>query len=145
MAKGIVPSHDKTMLIIVRHCACPLPVARPNNAPQATCVVETGTPNLEALITSNEVTKLVVNPSSGLMGVIFCDIVLATRLAVRMPPNNIAIATNRDADVPDKCASNNKAAIFGVSFRPRAKQTAAPLKICNALMPCETEPFTSVV
>ena len=107
----------------------PLASPMPNKAPQETCVVETGNPAWEAKITSRDVIKFAENPWPWLMAVILCDMVSATRRALKNPPSAIIKTTPAIFQCsPNMPAATEMATIFGVSFSPRAKLTAPALK-----------------
>ena len=131
-AHGNVTNQDKAMDVITPVLALPLTRPIPNNEPTATWVVETGSPSLLAKITNSAVTKLADKPCSCVMRVILWLMVSATRNALNTPPSSMNNATAIIIHCRAKLgASNNKAAIFGVSLRPRAKQTVPALQKCR--------------
>ena len=66
----------------------------PKMPPVATCVVDTGRPNLEAAMTRPAVVRLAMKPWPALSGVIFFAIVSATLRDPSRPPTAIATATS---------------------------------------------------
>jgi hypothetical protein len=101
--------------------------------PHDTWVVDIGSPNRVADVTRAAVQQFAVSPRVGVSGVIRRLMVSATLRALIKPPQTIATATagiaHAEPVVPETAKS---AAIFGVSFRLRAKQTLPALTQCNA-------------
>ena len=60
--KGKVNNQAPAILPITFQSPCPVTVPIPNNAPQLTCVVDTGIPSRLAAMTISPVIKLATNP-----------------------------------------------------------------------------------
>ena len=120
------------MDVITSVLALPPVSPMPNKAPTETWVVDTGMPNSLAKITNKAVVRLADRPWAGVIGMILWLMVSATRRALNTPPNSIATAITTIVHCRLKPgASNNNAAILGVSLRPRAKHTAPALQKCR--------------
>ena len=61
-ASGNVPTQEHTIEAITRLFALSDNTPIPNRAPTLTCVVETGIPRREAIMTKNAVTRLAEKP-----------------------------------------------------------------------------------
>src|SRR6185437_8675160 len=92
-------------------------------APVETWVVDTGNPSQDARQTSTAVERLAVRDSSSGRGVNFFESVFKTFRPEMIAPAAIAISTIRNTILvfPGGSANKDRAAIFGVSFQPRAK------------------------
>lgn len=81
------------MVRMTFHCAVRLTAPSPKRDPQETWVVDTGSPNVEAIVTRQEVTRLAVNPCPWFIGVMRWLMVTATFRAFRNPPAAMAMPT----------------------------------------------------
>src|SRR3990172_2093773 len=127
-ATGKVTIHAAVIPAMVFQCACPLPTPVPKSAPQDTWVVETASPNFDASSTRALVTRFAVNPWPAFIAVTRCAIVSATLREETRPPSAMATATATITRFDDSAwLASRIAAIFGVSFTGRAKQTAPAL------------------
>ena len=109
---------------IVPHRAVPDTEPIPNNAPHATCVVDTGRPIEEADATSEAVTAATTAACPAFNAVMLKESVSATRRDPKRPPAAITKATDATPrNPPSAGATARSAAIFGVSFMPRKNPT----------------------
>ena len=91
--------------------------------------METGTPRFDANNTRPAVVMFAVKPCPVLRSVIRLLIVSATRFDWRIPPRIMAIPTTPMPTAGETTAViSSKAAILGVSFTARLKQTAPALR-----------------
>src|SRR3990170_515190 len=130
-ATGSVVTQADKIAAIIRRRPWRVTVPIPKRAPQETWVVETGIPKRLAPMTIALVTRLATNPWPWFIGVILWLITSATRRALKTPPRAIGRATTSALPtLPKSGATSRSAAIFGVSFNPRAKLTAPAERSC---------------
>lgn len=144
-AVGRVMSQAARMVVIVFHLAWRVTVPMPKRAPQDTWVVDTGRPKREAPITRAPVMRLAVKPWPWLRLVTRRDIVSATRRALMRPPAAMRTATAAIAKAGESVPPTSmSAAIFGVSLRPRAKDTRPAERKCERSRAVSAEMPTTV-